>query len=88
MKAIVNVKSKSLYSKYNGLTYDVQLETLNDRTITLLIDNVEVQFSLNEVIIVDFQKLYETSYIRDDFNRFDILSRYLEINDMEFYYPF
>ena len=64
MRAIVNVSKGSYYVKYNGLTFDV--DELQSSRITLSIKGIDVDFSFNEVIIVDLQKELQTAF--DNFN--------------------
>lgn len=63
MKAILNL-TKGVYSPKFGQTFEVVEFFLN--TVTLLIDNVRVDFKLNEVLIVDIQKEYQKAF--DTFN--------------------
>lgn len=53
MKAIVNVKKSSSFSKFNFLTFEVK-EVLS-AIVCLNINGNSVDFSFGEVIIVNFQ---------------------------------
>lgn len=63
MKAIVNVNRQSSYSKYNGLTFEVH--NLGTKTITLIIDSEQVDFSLKEVLIVNLESEIKKASLND-----------------------
>lgn len=91
MRAIVNIRKSSAYAEYNGLTFEVAETKANTQSekvrITLKIfrkdigKEVSVDFSENEVIIVDFQKEIQKAY--DDVN-WDA-SRYEPYNTLQIY---
>lgn len=61
MKAIVSITKKSVYSKFNGLTFDV-VELFSDFIVIKLPregregETVDVDFNFKEVVIADLQK--------------------------------
>lgn len=60
MRAIVNVKKGSGYSKFNGLTFEVKEYFSNIVCLKIPLqynpeDFISVDFTLNEVFIVDIQ---------------------------------
>ena len=60
MRAIVNVKKGSGYSRFNGLTFEVKEFFLNIVCLKIPLqynpeDFISVDFTLNEVFIVDIQ---------------------------------
>ena len=64
MKAIVNVNANSAYANFNGYTFEVK-EVLS-KIVALNINGNTVDFSHNEVLIVDFTKELQAAY--DDAN--------------------
>ncbi len=62
MKAIVNVKPGTTYSKFNGLTFDVK--NINNIVITLDLKGFAIEFSLGQVMICDIQEEYNKAYAK------------------------
>lgn len=81
MKAIVKVSKTSSYSKFNGLTFEV--EKLLPGMVALLIPNKEfnrnitTDFGYSEVVIVDVVKELEKASYTNSFNHHSDLM-YLE----------
>jgi hypothetical protein len=61
MKAIIKVNNQSAYSKYNFLTFEVK-EVLRDIISIKIEENLSADFSIKEVIIIDFNKEYQKAY--------------------------
>ena len=61
MKAIIKVNNQSAYSKYNFLTFEVK-EVLRDIISIKIEENLSADFSIREVIIIDFDKEYQSAY--------------------------
>jgi hypothetical protein len=51
MKAIVNVKKGSTYSRYNGMSFEV--DEILSNVLCLNINGVKTDFSFNELLIKD-----------------------------------
>ena len=66
MKAIVKVKKGSVYSNFNGLTFEV--EEINSTFVRLDINGISTDFLYTEVIIVDIQKEYQKAFDNYNFN--------------------
>ena len=68
MKAIVNVNNKSSHAIHNGMTYEVVelLTTGNKPIVSLNINGITTDFTVDEVMICDIQKEAQKAY--DDMN--------------------
>jgi hypothetical protein len=86
MKAIVNVKKQSVYSKHNGLTFEIK--HIKNGFVCLLINDVETDFGYNEVMIVDFtkeiQEKYEDRLWYGFSESFNGLRNYAVINEIKY----
>lgn len=70
MKAIINVNRKSVYSKLNGLTFDVK--DVMSNLISLDINGIITDFTHKEVMIVDFANELQSAYNRANWNSSDM----------------
>jgi hypothetical protein len=60
MKAILKVHRNSAYSIYNGYTFEIKQIFGDVRAMySLLINGNKVDFTANEIMIVDFQEEYK-----------------------------
>lgn len=88
MKAIVtNVKKSSGYSQYNGLTFEVK-EVLNNIIALKIpskldIDRLDtVDFSFNEVFIIDVELEIIKSSINSELVKYDNLLNYCKVKEI------
>lgn len=79
MKAIVMAPQNSLYKKYNGLTFHV-VKVLNNGLFCLDINSVHTDFSSHELLIVDFEKEFQSAFDARNWGSigcaFDTLDKY------------
>ena len=58
MKVIINVHKLSMFAKHNGKTFDAQITNRN--YITANINGVDTDLTIKEVMIVDFDNVFNT----------------------------
>jgi hypothetical protein len=68
MKVIINVPAESAYSKYNFLTFEVDSIIGNSVLLVALESEIKADFSMREVIVVDFDKTFQAAYDNINWN--------------------
>jgi len=83
MKAIIKVNKNSSFAKYNFLTFDVK-QVLSRNLVALNINGQTVDFSVKEVIIVDFAKEINSRLNKDVTSELMFLWNYQHINKVSY----
>jgi hypothetical protein len=83
MKAIIKVNKNSSFAKHNYLTFDVK-EVLSKNLIALNINGVTTDFSVKEVIVVDFAKEINSRLNKDVTIELMFLWNYQHINKIAY----
>ena len=81
MKAIVNVRKRSFYSKYNGLTFEVS-QFLSNIVALDIHGQTTADFRFNEVLIVDVDKELSKAWTTD-IKAYNNLKAYCEVNKID-----
>lgn len=87
MKAIINIQTSSVYSKFNFLTFDISeigSSFVSIKGLNPEFPQNQTDFNFSEVIIVDVEKEMEKCSIECDFEKLQKLEKYCDKKGIQF----